>query len=106
MSKAPPPPAPFFDTLAEMPNPYRERVTSLKHLLEDEPDNAISDYQYASEFLYSYRGSPDTYSTYRREIEHFLHWSWLIERKSLKQARRENIEQYIEFARHPPKTWI
>jgi site-specific recombinase XerD len=106
MSRQPPPPAPFFDTLAEMPNPYRERVKSLKHLLDDEPPHAVEDYQYASEFLYTYRGSPDTFSTYRREIEHFLHWSWLVEGKSLKEARRENIEQYIEFARHPPKSWI
>lgn len=106
MSRLPPAPVPFFDTLAEMPNPYRHRVTSLKHLLEDEPPNALDDYQYASEFLYSYRGSPDTFSTYRREIEHFLHWSWIFARKSLKETRRENIEAYIEFARHPPKTWI
>jgi site-specific recombinase XerD len=107
MSRQPAPPAPFFDTLAEMPNPYRERVKSLKHLLEgDEPPHALEDYQYASEFLYSYRGSPDTFSTYRREIEHFLHWSWLIDGKSLKEARRENIEEYVEFARHPPKSWI
>ncbi|MEY4641196.1 MAG: hypothetical protein RLZZ227_1190 [Pseudomonadota bacterium] len=103
-----PPKAPiaFFDTLAEMPNPYRERVTSLKHLLEDEPVNALSDYQYASEFLYSYRGSPDTFSTYRREIERFLHWAWLIAHRSLQEVRREDIEEYIEFARHPPKIWI
>lgn len=106
MSRQPPAPVPFFDTLAEMQNPYRHRVKSLKHLLEDEPAHALDDYQYASEFLYSYRGSPDTFSTYRREIEHFLHWSWIIEHKSLKETRRENIEAYIEFARHPPKSWI
>jgi site-specific recombinase XerD len=106
VSKLPKAPAPFFDTLAELPNPYRERVTSLKHLLEEEPPHALEDYQYASEFLYSYRGSPDTFSTYRREIEHFLHWSWLITHKSLKETRREDIEEYVEFARRPPKTWI
>ena len=53
-------PSPFFDTLAEMPNPYRQRVTSLKHLLEEEPAHALEDYQYASEFLYSYRGTTCT----------------------------------------------
>lgn len=99
-------PAPFFDTLNAMKNPYRHRVTSVKHFLKDEPLNAIDDYQYASEFLYSYRGSPDTFSTYRREIEHFLHWCWLIARKSLKQLRREDIEEYVEFAQNPPKAWI
>ncbi len=100
------PPVPFFDTLEEMANPYKQRIASVKHLLDDEPANAVEDYQYASEFLYSYRGSPDTFSTYRREIEHFLHWCWLIEKKSLKSIRREDIEAYIEFARNPPNSWI
>lgn len=100
------PPVPFFDTLTEMANPYRHRVTSVGHLLDEELVHAVEDYQFASEFLYTYRGSPDTFSTYRREIEHFLHWSWLVEHKSLKEIRREDIEAYVEFARKPPKAWI
>ncbi len=99
-------PVPFFDTLSEMLNPYRHPVRSIKHLLDDEPANALDDYQHASEFLYSYRGSPDTFSTYRREIEHFLHWSWIIAHKSLKEIKREDIESYVEFAQKPPKNWI
>lgn len=97
---------PFFDTLESMPNPYRERVSSVAHLRNDAPASAIRDYQFASEFLYTYRGSPDTFSTYRREIEHFLHWSWLVVDKPLEVIRRDDIEQYIEFARSPPPRWI
>jgi site-specific recombinase XerD len=101
------PPVPFFDTLQEMPNPFRHRVQSVAHLqLDQEPSHAVEDYQLASEFLYSYRGSPDTFSTYRREIEHFLHWSWLVGGKSLRDVRREDIEAYVEFARKPPLSWI
>jgi len=101
------PPVPFFDTLQEMPNPFRQRVQTVAHLqLESEPSNAVADYQFASEFLYSYRGSPDTFSTYRREIEHFLHWAWLVAHKSLRDLRREDIEAYVEFARKPPRSWI
>lgn len=99
-------PVAFFDTLEAMQNPFKNPVTSLSHLLDDPPADALSDYQYASEFIYSYRGSPDTFSTYRREIEHFLHWSWIIAGKSLKQAVREDIEAYVEFARQPPGSWI
>lgn len=100
-------PIPFFDTLELMPNPYRQRIASVAHLeLDPEPENALQDYQYASEFLYSYRGSPDTFSTYRREIEHFLHWCWLVEHKSLRDVKRENIEDYVDFARTPPKNWV
>ena len=99
-------PVPFFDTLQEMKNPHRHPVTSINHLVADEPEHAVSDYQFASEFIYSYRGSPDTFSTYRREIEHFLHWCWLVDHKSLRDIRRDNIEAYIEFARKPPRAWI
>ncbi len=102
-------PVPFFDTLDEMRNPYKHPVSSVSHLFADdetEPPRAREDYQYASEFLYSYRGSPDTFSSYRREIEHFLHWLWLIEHKSLSDVRREDIEAYVEFAINPPKAWI
>ncbi len=100
------PPIPFFDTMSEMPNPYRQRVTSVAHLISDEPANALDDYQFASEFLYSYRGSQDTFSTYRREIEHFLHWCWLVKHRSLKEIQREDIENYVEFAKNPPANWI
>ncbi len=100
------PPLPFFDTLKAMPNPYKERVESLNHLADLVPNDAVHDYQHASEFLYSYRGSPDTFTTYRREIEHFLHWCWLVAGKSLRQVERHDIEQYVAFARHPPQAWI
>ncbi len=99
-------PVAFFDTLEEMPNPFKNPVANLDHLLLDPPGDAIADYQHASEFIYSYRGSPDTFSTYRREIEHFLHWCWLVAERSLNQIVREDIETYIEFTRHPPKAWI
>ncbi|MEX0965031.1 MAG: tyrosine-type recombinase/integrase [Pseudohongiellaceae bacterium] len=105
MSTVSPPPA-FFDTLDEMPNPFKQPVTSLLHLSLDAPAEVISDYQYAAEFIFSYRGSPDTFSTYRREIEHFLHWCLVISKKSLKQVVREDIESYVEFAKQPPKNWI
>lgn len=99
------PPA-FFDTLEEMANPFREPVQSLEWLLPEAPADALSDYQHAAEFIYSYRGSPDTFSTYRREIEHFLHWAWLVAEKSLAAIAREDIESYVEFARQPPAGWV
>ena len=99
-------PLPYFDTLEAMPNPFKEPVSTLDHLLDDPPPEAVQDYQYASEFIYSYRGSPDTFSAYRREIEHFLHWCWLIAQKPIKQIARNDIESYISFSRQPPPSWI
>ncbi len=99
-------PSPLFDTLEEMPNPFRQPRRSLSGLVDSPLDSALSDYQFAAEFLYSYRGSPDTFSTYRREIEHFLQWCWLIARKGVTEIQREDIEAYVEFARNPPASWI
>ncbi|PCJ26105.1 MAG: integrase [SAR86 cluster bacterium] len=89
-----------------MANPFKQPVSSVAHLLADAPPEAVQDYQYASEFIYSYRGSPDTFNTYRREVEHFLHWCWLIAQKSLDQVVRMDIETYIEFSKQPPVKWI
>ncbi len=105
MSNISSPPA-FFDTLEAMPNPFKQPVKSLDHVLPHAPPEAIGDYQHASEFIYSYRGSPDTFSTYRREIEHFLHWCWVVAEKSLEQIGREDIESYIDFAKAPPPAWV
>lgn len=99
-------PLAFFDTLDEMPNPFKQPLKSLRHLAVDAHEEAIGDYQCAAEFIYSYRGSPDTFSTYRREIEHFLHWCLVIAKKSLKQIVREDIETYVEFSKQPPPNWI
>ncbi|MDP1930649.1 MAG: site-specific integrase [Gammaproteobacteria bacterium] len=89
-----------------MPNPFKHPTDSLDHLLAEPVENAVQDFQLASEFLYSYRGSPDTFSTYRREIEHFLQWCWLVARKPVSGIQREDIEAYVEFAKQPPKSWI
>lgn len=100
------PPVPFFDTLDAMPDPFRHPVRSVDHLLRDPPPDAVADYQSASEFIYSYRGSQDTFNTYRREVEHFLHWCWLVAGKPAARVERADIEAYAEFARQPPRSWI
>ena len=100
------PPLAFFDTLEEMPNPFKQPLKSLGHLAIDAPGEVIDDYQCAAEFIYSYRGSPDTFSTYRREIEHFLHWCLVVAKKSLNQVVREDIETYVEFSKQPPPSWV
>ncbi len=100
------PPEAFFDTLEEMPNPFKHPAQSVDHLLTKPIEGALADFRLGSEFLYSYRGSPDTFSTYRRELEHFLQWSWLISKKNLQLIQREDLEAYVEFSRKPPAQWI
>lgn len=99
-------PRPLFDTLERMDNPFRSPPDSVSHAIDAPPDGALEDYRRACEFLYSYRGSADTFSSYRREIEHFLQWSWLEAGKTLPEIRRDDVESFIEFTRDPPDNWI
>jgi site-specific recombinase XerD len=64
------------------------------------------DYAVCIDFLLSYRGSPDTFKSYRREIERLCQWAWLVAHKSIITLSRNDILNYIEFSTNPPLDWI
>ena len=70
------------------------------------PSFAPHDLSSCLEFLTQYDHNNATFESYRREVERLLQWSWLIEKKSLLDLKRQDIENYIEFCLDPPKTWI
>jgi site-specific recombinase XerD len=88
----------IFDSLE-----YLENQNDFSYLSDD---YNIQDIKQAQMFLKSYKGSSDTLGSYRREIERLLQWSFLIAKKSLKTLKRDDIENYIEFCKNPPKSWI
>lgn len=98
---------PLFDALSATQNPSREDLFSGNRFIKAAvPAERLNDYRYSAEFLYSYRGQPDTYASYRREVERLLQWSWYIEQKSLPELRRVDIEAYLAFCQSPPEDWI
>jgi len=66
----------------------------------------LNDIKAALRFLKSYNGSQGTFNSYRREIERLIHWCILVANKSLKQLKRDDIEDFIIFCQKPPKSWI
>lgn len=71
------------------------------------PDPAcMSDFLHVLAFLRSYIGSQGTFNSYRREAERLLQWCWHIRHASLKELKRDDIEQYIRFCQNPPASWI
>lgn len=70
------------------------------------PIFVIKDYKSVIQFLYTYRGSLDTFTSYRRDLERLLQWSWFIKKQSCIIHSREDIEAFIEFCQKPPKRWI
>ncbi len=54
------------------------------------------------EFLLSYKGSRDTITAYRRELEKLLLWTRIVLKKPIKSLGRAEIEDFIEFCKKPP----
>lgn len=91
-------PLPLFDSLE------RIETTSIDWSCYGAVDP--HDFFRACAFLKCYRGSKGTFNSYRREIEKLLQWSSLVGNKTLKQLSRTDIEEFIQFCRKPPLTWI
>jgi site-specific recombinase XerD len=89
---------PIFDSIE-----YLENQNDFSYLSDN---YNISDIKQAQRFLKYYKGSLGTFNAYRREIERLLHWNSLIKSKTLKDLKRDDIENYIEFCQKPPKQWI
>ncbi|MCF7980550.1 MAG: tyrosine-type recombinase/integrase [Pseudomonadales bacterium] len=108
MTKIPTSPQPLFDTLENLKlslgQPTVEPISI--YFQSSQILKADEDYRHANEFLYSYRGSKDTFASYRREVERLLQWSWFINKTSLNELKRLDIESFIDFCQSPPLSWI
>ena len=103
------PPIPLLDNFDHIDNPFRHRITlteSVAARVMIDLAVANTEFSLALQFIYSYRGSPDTSATYRREVERLLQWAWLVEGVSLPEIRRQHFERYVEFCQSPPAAWI
>src|ERR1700733_12572327 len=103
MSTTYPIPQALFDTLENLSNNTESVYQHLKTLCIE---SAEHEFKLCQEFLKSYGNSSDTFTAYRREIERFLHWAWLVSKRPLKEITRNEIRDYIAFVNDPPRTWI
>lgn len=113
-------PIAVFDTMQDVIEQYKDCMAhdNPKQLITDWlshcftnsgivlPSYASRDYQCVLNFLYSYRGSQDTFTAYRRELERLLQWSWFVREQSVLSHTRYDIEAFVEFFIKPPKRWI
>lgn len=96
-------PAPIFDNLDHLPDPFRNGPEMIAPNLSKDQQQ---DYYYSLRYLISYKGSTATFNSYRREVERLLQWLWLETQLNLTTIKREHIEQFLEFSICPPKDWI
>ncbi len=65
----------------------------------------LKDYEVFLLFIKQYAFSQDTYNSYRRDVERFLLWLWLVRKASLQQLDAETLLIYLHFFKNPPKSW-
>jgi len=100
------PPIPLFDTLEYLHSPTDPIANTIAQHTKNLTFDISLDYRHACNFLYSYRGSQETFKAYRREVERLLQWSWFVQQKQLKDLARIDFEAFLEFCQNPPKAWI
>lgn len=88
---------PLFDNL-------NHRDTNL-HNVKLPAKRFLNDFTICHKFLCCYAGSEGTYNAYRRETERLLQWAWHIKNMTLKDIKREHIEEFIRFCQSPPDDW-
>lgn len=74
--------------------------------VKDYHQDAEKNYQFARSYLYCYKDNLQTFNSYRREIERYLSWCWLIAGKSILEIRGIQFEDYVRFCLSPPLSWI
>ena len=98
-----PQPHPLFDTLESLSDtpPCVANALCALNIAEVEHE-----YRLCLEFLKSYAKSSDTFNAYRREVERFLQWAWLVCKQPIKKISRNEFREFLEFISAPPKAWI
>jgi site-specific recombinase XerD len=91
-------PLPLFDSLE-----YIDKTIFAKPQKDAFNDG---DVYHALAFLKCYKGSVGTFNSYRREIERLLQWCKHIAAITLKEIKREHVEQFVRFCQKPPKSWV
>lgn len=91
-------PLAIFDTINTI-----KKITLPSHIKLTFANN---DFELARNFLREYDGNIATYNSYRREVERLLQWAWLIQKKSILALSRFDMENYLNFCKHPPLHWI
>ena len=64
--------------------------------------NVAEEYAIVEKFLMSYADSPETFKSYRREVERFLQWCYLEQKCLITAVDRTLFAAYLQYAFSPP----
>jgi site-specific recombinase XerD len=96
---------PLFDTLEFINEPNIYISNQLKGY-SVKVDDVIECFDLAVEFLEDNSGSPQTFKSYRAEIEKFLMWCWHIKEEKVSDIDKRLMRHYLAFVQQPDKEFI
>lgn len=105
-------PKPLFDTyesfLDQDFNSCNPENIHVCEYLQSFPSSlcALEGYRAVRSFLRCYTDTSTTFTSYRTPVERLLLWALLVKRKSLFVFKRQDAQEYLDFCRNPPSTWI
>ncbi len=100
-------PQPLFDSINQLTNAVSDAQTAINRCPElMTTDVILEELIHSFSFLMSYNGSTATFNSYRREIERLLQWTYNVRTTTLKQLKRQDMEDFIRFCQAPPQSWI
>ncbi len=97
-------PYPLFDQAEHLAMPLSTwHQAYLKSL---DLEGVFEEYDLCKRFLLAYRGSEDTFKSYRRDVERLCQWSWIHKQRLLKTLNRNDFTEYFHFVQSPLKSWV
>ncbi len=102
-------PKPLYPTYVELLELSLNDYPSLNHFLETDCEYWWSTHWAWGKSFLEYIGrnkSIHTYDRFRNEIEKFLLWSFLENKKPIETLRKSDILDYADFCWKPPVSWI
>ncbi|WP_125722094.1 tyrosine-type recombinase/integrase [Pseudoalteromonas rubra] len=109
---------PLVDTLKQLrylvahleDNTLATEYPDIANFMQDEvfdPQKCKDELAFLYQFLYVYgRKSEATFNRFRNEIERFYLWSWCVQKASVFELKREDIEAYVEFVVETSDDWV
>jgi hypothetical protein len=85
-------PKPIIDAL--------DHIDDHVNAITEKSEYLLNDFLTSLDFLKQYKNNKSTFESYRREIERLLQWSWLIEKKSILELKRQDMGEHKNLWGH------
>jgi len=86
-----------------------EHLTTIQIISPElELEDLKKEYLLGSGYLKGLMGNKqkqETFNSYRRDLEKYFQWSWLVQKKSILSLKPSDLQEFLKFVTRPPLVW-